>query len=115
MQQNRAIVNMTDLSTIAFNDQGLVPVIAQDATTREVLMLAWASKEALEKTLETGTMHYFSRSRNRLWKKGETSGHVQKLIELKLDCDNDAILALVHQTGPACHTGEKVCFFSKLS
>jgi phosphoribosyl-AMP cyclohydrolase len=102
---------MLDISQVVFNEQGLVPVIAQDAVTREVLMLAWANAEALQKTLETGYVHYFSRSRNRLWKKGETSGHVQKLVELKLDCDGDAILALVNQTGPACHTGEKVCFF----
>ena len=105
---------MADITKIVFNEQGLVPVIAQDAATREVLMLAWANAEALEKAKETGYMHYFSRSRGRLWKKGETSGHVQKLIELKLDCDGDAVLALVEQTGPACHTGEKVCFFKNI-
>lgn len=105
---------MLDSAKIVFNEQGLVPVVAQDATTRDVLMLAWANAGALQKTLETGYMHYFSRSRNRLWKKGETSGHVQQLVALKLDCDGDAILAIVNQTGPACHTGEKVCFFRPL-
>jgi len=100
---------MIDLDSIQFNEQGLVPVIAQDRDGA-VLMLAYANREAVERTLETDYMHYWSRSRNRLWKKGETSGHTQRVISLKLDCDNDTILAQVNQTGPACHTNEPTCF-----
>lgn len=100
---------MIDLESIQWSDQGLVPVIAQDVDGR-VLMLAYADRDALRRTLETGTMHYWSRSRQRLWKKGETSGHVQRVISLHPDCDGDTILARVEQTGPACHTGEPTCF-----
>lgn len=89
---------------------GLVPVVAQHVRTGEVLMLAWANREALERTLETGEAWYFSRSRNALWHKGETSGNVQRLVELHLDCDADTLLALVEPAGPACHTGERTCF-----
>lgn len=102
------------VGNIKFNEQGLVPAIAQDATSKEVLMLAWMNEEALNKTLETGDVWYFSRSRNELWRKGETSGHTQKLIKLEIDCDNDAILLTVEQTGVACHTGRKNCFFNEL-
>lgn len=94
---------------------GLVPVIAQDATTGVVLTLAYANEESLRLTRETGFMHYFSRSRNRLWKKGEESGHVQEVVSLDLDCDGDAILAKVRPHGPACHTGEETCFYTPLS
>jgi phosphoribosyl-ATP pyrophosphohydrolase/phosphoribosyl-AMP cyclohydrolase len=100
---------MINLDAIKWNDAGLIPVIAQ-ATDGRVLMLAYANTEALEKTLETGVMHYWSRSRQQLWQKGETSGNIQKVISLSLDCDNDTILAKVEQTGPACHTGEATCF-----
>jgi len=93
---------------------GLIPVIAQDYRTSKVLMLAWMNEEALRITKETGIMHYWSRSRGRLWQKGETSGHIQKVVELWLDCDSDAILAKVIQTGPACHTGAPNCFFKRL-
>ena len=93
---------------------GLVPVIAQDASTKDVLMLAYADAEALRLTKETGYAHYYSRSRKSLWKKGETSGHVQKIKDILIDCDGDTILYLVEQNGPACHTGEKTCFFNKL-
>lgn len=93
-----------------FNEKGLIPVITQDFATNEVLMLAYMNDEALKQTLETGYMVYFSRSRNKLWKKGETSGNVQKLKILKYDCDKDTLLAQVEQTGVACHTGNKTCF-----
>ncbi|MCW4007777.1 MAG: phosphoribosyl-AMP cyclohydrolase [Candidatus Bathyarchaeota archaeon] len=93
---------------------GLIPVVVQDATTKAVLMLAYANKEALEKTLSTGYAHYWSRSRNQLWMKGETSGHTQKIKAILVDCDYDALLYVVEQKGPACHTGNKTCFYSKL-
>lgn len=93
---------------------GLVPVVAQDALTGEVLTLAYMNAEALAKTRETGFMHYWSRSRDRLWKKGEESGHVQEVVALELDCDGDAILAKVRRAGPACHTGAETCFHRRL-
>jgi phosphoribosyl-ATP pyrophosphohydrolase/phosphoribosyl-AMP cyclohydrolase len=95
---------------IKFNEQGLVPAIAQDVATGEVLMLAYMNAEAYEKTLETGKAHYFSRSRNQLWLKGETSGHFQTVKSVKYDCDADAVLLSVEQIGNACHTGEYSCF-----
>lgn len=94
--------------------QELWPVVVQDASTGQVLMLAYANEEALRLTLETGQGWYWSRSRNKLWRKGETSGHTQRVIEVRVDCDGDAFLYLVEQTGPACHTGEKTCFFRKV-
>ncbi len=94
---------------------GLVPVIVQDHEDREVLMLAYMNQEAYEKTLETGTMTYYSRSRNELWVKGMTSGHFQYVKELRIDCDNDTILAKVEQIGAACHTGNRSCFYRELS
>ncbi|ADQ06983.1 phosphoribosyl-ATP diphosphatase [Caldicellulosiruptor hydrothermalis 108] len=105
---------MIDISALKFDQNGLVPVIVQDSLTGEVLMLAYMNREALELTIQTGYMHYFSRSRNKIWKKGETSGNVQKLESLFLDCDGDTLLAIVEQTGVACHTGNKTCFFSAL-
>ncbi|AHJ69248.1 phosphoribosyl-AMP cyclohydrolase [Granulibacter bethesdensis] len=96
---------------IRFNDQGLVTAIAQQHDTGEVLMLAWMNREAIEETLATGRVCYFSRSRNGLWRKGETSGQVQTLIELRVDCDGDALLVLVDQPGVACHTGRRSCFY----
>lgn len=93
---------------------GLVPVVAQDVLTGEVLMLAYMDEPALKATLETGFMHYHSRSRGRLWKKGEESGHVQEVVALELDCDGDTLLAKVRQTGPACHTGKPTCFHQRL-
>jgi len=95
-------------------NNGLIPVIVQDIDTNEVLMLAYMNEEALEKTLKTGYAHYFSRSRNRLWKKGESSGHTQEVKEILVDCDNDTILLKVKQNGVACHTGRKSCFFTNL-
>ena len=103
------------LDRIVFDRDGLVPVITQSHASGEVLMLAWMSRDALAETLASGRMCYFSRSRGRLWRKGETSGQVQRLIELRLDCDGDALLALVDQTGVACHTGRRSCFFTRLS
>ncbi|PHR68924.1 MAG: bifunctional phosphoribosyl-AMP cyclohydrolase/phosphoribosyl-ATP pyrophosphatase [Arcobacter sp.] len=94
--------------------QGLVPVITQDASTKEVLMLAYMNKEALELSLSTNIAHYFSRSKQRIWKKGESSGHIQDIVEILLDCDDDTILLKVNQTGVACHTGRKSCFFTNI-
>lgn len=96
---------------VRFDERGLVPVIAQDVRAGRVLMLAYANREALEKTLETGDAHYFSRSRGALWRKGETSGHTQRVSGVLVDCDGDAILYRVEQTGPACHTGAPACFY----
>src|ERR1043166_7532395 len=100
---------------VVFDASGLVPVIAQDAKSKAVLMLAWMNREALTLTLKTGDVTYWSRSRGRLWRKGETSGHTQKLIKAKLDCDGDALLLQVEQKGPACHTGAANCFFRPIN
>ena len=104
-----------NLDDLAFDDRGLIPVITQDADSGEVLMLAWANREALERTLAEGRMVYWSRSRQELWRKGDTSGHVQHLEALSMDCDGDAVLARVHQVGVACHTGERSCFYRRLT
>ena len=103
---------MSAVEEIRFDERGLVPVIAQDATTNAVLTLAYANREAVERTLESGEAHYFSRSRDELWRKGETSGNTQRVIQVRLDCDADALLYRVEPRGPACHTGEETCFFS---
>ncbi len=105
---------MSAAEQIQFDERGLVPVIAQDATTGAVLTLAYADREALKKTLETGEAHYYSRSRQELWRKGATSGNTQKVVEVLLDCDEDALLYRVEPQGPACHTGEDSCFFTTL-
>ena len=102
------------LAAIRFNEAGLVPCIAQQHDSGEVLMLAWMTREAAEETLATGRVCYFSRSRGGLWRKGETSGQVQRLVDLRVDCDGDTLLALVDQTGVACHTGRHNCFFQAL-
>jgi phosphoribosyl-AMP cyclohydrolase len=99
------------LDAVRFDTAGLVPAIAQQHDTGEVLMLAWMNRAALEETLATGRVCYFSRSRNALWRKGETSGQAQHLRELRIDCDGDALLLLVEQTGVACHTGRRSCFY----
>lgn len=106
---------MSWTDSISFDGRGLVPVVAQDAATGEVLMLAWANAEALRLTRETGRAHYWSRSRAALWCKGETSGNVQQVEEVRVDCDADAVLYRVRQTGPACHTGERSCFHRAVS
>jgi phosphoribosyl-ATP pyrophosphohydrolase/phosphoribosyl-AMP cyclohydrolase len=97
---------------VRFDERGLVPVIAQDATTGAVLTLAYANREAVEKTLDSGEAHYYSRSREELWRKGATSGNTQSVVEVRLDCDADALLYRVEPRGPACHTGEESCFFT---
>ena len=99
---------------LAFDEKGLLPVITQDATSKDVLMFAWMNKEALALTLSTSRMTYWSRSRNQLWIKGETSGHTQVLVSMAFDCDGDTILCQVDQTGAACHTGRPDCFYLKV-
>lgn len=99
---------------VKYDAAGLVPAIAQDATSGEVLMMAWMNADSLAETLKTGHVCYWSRSRKALWRKGETSGHVQLLSEIFLDCDGDTLLLKVNQTGPACHTGAISCFFNKV-
>lgn len=103
------------LDTIRWDEKGLMPAVAQDARTKEILMLAWVNREALMETLKCGNAVYWSRSRGKLWRKGEESGHVQKILDIRLDCDNDALVYLVEQTGLACHTGRRSCFFQQLS
>ncbi|HEX4333625.1 MAG TPA: phosphoribosyl-AMP cyclohydrolase [Usitatibacter sp.] len=103
------------IDAVAWNSDGLVPAVAQDATTGEVLMLAWMNREALERTVASGEAHYWSRSRKALWKKGETSGHVLRVVDVRMDCDADALVLRVESTrGIACHTGRRRCFFRKL-
>ncbi|WP_273688383.1 phosphoribosyl-AMP cyclohydrolase [Ketogulonicigenium vulgare] len=103
-----------DPSQLNYNADGLIPVIAQEEATGEVLMLAWMNAAAVTRTLETGKVTYWSRSRQDFWIKGETSGHTQQLIELRYDCDSDALLAVVHQHGPACHTNRRSCFYTAI-
>lgn len=103
------------LNKISWNDEGLVPAIAQDAVSGDILMVAWMNREALKRTAELGEAVYWSRSRKKLWHKGEESGHTQKVREIRTDCDEDVILLKIEQTGGiACHTGRKSCFFNKL-
>lgn len=99
------------IEQLAFNENGLIPVITQDANTKSMLMLAWMNKDALQKTLASKRMTYWSRSRRQLWIKGETSGNVQKLVAMLFDCDGDAVLCQVEQQGAACHTGQQSCFY----
>lgn len=110
---------MTDKADIAlgliqFNAQGLVPAIAQQHDTGEVLMMAWQNEDAVRETFATGAAVYWSRSRQSLWRKGESSGHTQKLVDYRVDCDGDTVLMLVDQTGPACHTSRPNCFFTSI-
>jgi phosphoribosyl-AMP cyclohydrolase/phosphoribosyl-ATP pyrophosphohydrolase/phosphoribosyl-AMP cyclohydrolase len=98
-----------------FNEQGLIPAIVQDADTKDILMLAWMNAEALKLTLETGQVTFWSRSRSELWRKGATSGNTLELVDLLIDCDEDAILVLAHPAGPTCHTGTTSCFFRPLT
>ncbi|MEG3349023.1 phosphoribosyl-AMP cyclohydrolase [Novacetimonas sp. GS1] len=102
------------IEQVRFNDAGLITAVAQQHDTGEVLMLAWMNADALEETLRTGRVCYFSRSRGTLWRKGETSGQVQTLVDARLDCDRDAVLVLVDQKGVACHTGRRSCFFNAM-
>ena len=107
MKVNKDLLEKVDFE----KGNGLVPVVVQDIDTKVVLMLAYANKEALMKTIETGFAHYYSRSRRKIWKKGETSGNVQRIVKILLDCDEDTLLYLIKQKGVACHTGEYSCFF----
>ncbi len=100
------------IERLRFDDAGLIPAIAQSHESRAVLMLAWMNADAVRETLETGRVCYWSRSRQKLWRKGESSGHTQRLVELRFDCDSDALLLLVDQTGPACHTNRPACFYN---
>lgn len=103
-----------DTATLKYDANGLIPAIAQDAATGDVLMMAWMNAESLARTLETGQVTYWSRSRQSFWAKGESSGHVQRLVELRIDCDRDCLLLLVDQIGPACHTNRRSCFYTAL-
>ena len=103
-----------DPASLKFDDRGLLPVIAQDHASGEVLMLAWMNAEAVARSLESGQVTYWSRSRQSFWVKGETSGNIQKLVELRVDCDRDCLLAVVKQTGPACHTNRRSCFYTAI-
>ena len=105
---------MFDAASLKYDANGLIPAIAQDHISNEVLMMAWMNAASLARTLETGAMTYWSRSRAGFWAKGETSGHVQRLVELRIDCDRDCLLALVTQEGPACHTNRRSCFYTSL-
>jgi phosphoribosyl-AMP cyclohydrolase len=109
MEQSR-----TQIEQLKFDDNGLIPAIIQDHATGEVLMMAWMNRDSLEKTIETGKTHFFSRSRNKLWLKGESSGHVQRVKSIAVDCDADCLLIRVEQTGAACHTGYYSCFYRQL-
>ena len=101
-----------DPSSLTYNDAGLIPCVAQDEESGEVLMMAWMNAESVSRTLETNRVTYWSRSRQSFWIKGESSGHVQKLVDLRVDCDRDCLLAVVRQTGPACHTNRRSCFYT---
>ncbi len=101
-----------NVEELAFNGDGLIPAIAQDADSNEVLMMAWMNAEAVKLTLQTGRVTYWSRSRQAMWVKGETSGHIQKLVEFRVDCDRDCLLLLIDQTGPACHSNCHSCFYT---
>lgn len=103
-----------DPSTLVYNEAGLIPCIAQQEGTGEVLMMAWMNADAVLRTLETGQVTYWSRSRAAFWVKGESSGHTQALVDLRVDCDRDCLLAIVRQTGPACHTNRRSCFYTAL-
>ena len=104
-----------DAQSLTYNAQGLIPAIAQDEASGEVLMMAWMNAEAVEKTLETRRVTYWSRSRNNFWIKGETSGHTQELVDFRVDCDRDALLLIIRQVGPACHTNRRTCFYTAVS
>ena len=101
-----------DPATLTYNDAGLIPAIAQDAVNGDVLMMAWMNADAVARTLETGRVTYWSRSRQSFWVKGESSGHVQELVDFRVDCDRDCLLVLVRQSGPACHTNRRSCFYT---
>ncbi|SEW17790.1 phosphoribosyl-AMP cyclohydrolase [Aliiroseovarius sediminilitoris] len=101
-----------DTGSLTYDDKGLIPAIAQDVETGDVLMMAWMNAEAIRRTLETGRVTYWSRSRQAFWVKGETSGHVQEMVDFRVDCDRDCLLLTVRQSGPACHTHRRSCFYT---
>ncbi len=103
-----------DPQTLSYDENGLIPAIAQDHATGAVLMMAWMTRDAVARTLDTGRVTYWSRSRRAFWMKGESSGHTQRLVEMRVDCDRDCLLLLVDQTGPACHTNRASCFYTAL-
>lgn len=105
---------MFDPASLKYDAKGLIPAIAQDSGSGEVLMMAWMNAEAVAQTLQTGRVTYWSRSRKAFWIKGESSGHIQELVEMRLDCDRDCLLVLVRQTGPACHTNRRSCFYTAI-
>lgn len=104
-----------DPATLTFNEAGLIPVIAQAEGSGEVLMMAWMNEQAVARTIKSRKVTYWSRSRSVFWVKGETSGHVQELVDLRMDCDKDCLLAIVRQSGPACHTNRRSCFYTSIS
>lgn len=104
-----------DPASLVFNSDGLLPAIAQDAESGEVLMLAWMNAQSIAQTLETKRVTYWSRSRQKFWVKGETSGHLQHLVDMRIDCDSDCILVIVNQEGPACHTNRRSCFYTSVT
>ena len=103
-----------EAAPVKYDENGLAPAVVQDATTGDVLMLAYVNEEALRRTLESGTTWFWSRSRSELWNKGATSGNVQRVVDVRYDCDEDALLFVVHPAGPACHTGERTCFYRSI-
>jgi phosphoribosyl-ATP pyrophosphohydrolase/phosphoribosyl-AMP cyclohydrolase len=108
------IAAVTDPATLAYDERGLIPAVIQDAENKDVLMVAWMNQESVRRTLESGRTWFFSRSRQELWRKGDTSGNTQHVREVRYDCDGDTLLVLVHQEGPACHTGNRSCFYRTL-
>ena len=108
------ISTVTDPAALVYDERGLIAAIVQDEATRDVLMMAWMNREAVRRTLDSGRTWFFSRSRQQLWRKGDTSGHVQHVREVRYDCDGDTLLVLVHQEGAACHTGHRSCFYRTL-
>jgi phosphoribosyl-AMP cyclohydrolase len=108
------VTDPVELDELRFDDRGLIPAVVQDADSSDVLMMAWMNRESLERTLDEGRTVFWSRSRRELWRKGDTTGHVQHLEEVRADCDGDVLLVRVHQVGAACHTGERSCFFRRL-
>ena len=114
MEMQKDFVMPFDPATLTYDMNGLVPAIAQEHETGEVLMLAWMNADAVARTLETGQVTYWSRSRQAFWIKGETSGHTQELVEMRVDCDRDCLLLLIRQVGPACHTNRRSCFYTAL-
>ncbi|MBI1391586.1 MAG: phosphoribosyl-AMP cyclohydrolase [Alphaproteobacteria bacterium] len=113
-QTSSAAVDETTAPALAYDADGLVAVAATSAIDGRLLMIAWANEQALQRTLDTGEAHYWSRSRSRLWKKGETSGNVQRVREIRIDCDQDALEYVVEEAGPACHTGRRTCFYRRI-